>query len=702
MPSRPDDGSAKEAPDGQRSRRGPAARYALLAAIALVGLVAGARAVRLRGQRQDGGTTAASPSPSFSPTPEAESEDWLPSRNAYAGSQRCQECHEKNHARWSREWHSKALAPAVAGFVAGEFGGVHYKGASSEAWMRRDGGRYVVRTRDRDGRLGDHDVAWVIGGKRMQDPVTILPDGRWQVLPVYFHVTTKEWVDYNEAKQGVVTPDHPFFWTNFRRTANRECLDCHVTGLDVRYDRQTHRWTTSFTEAGVACESCHGPGARHAETKSAADIVHPRRVGAERGLAICAQCHGPREPLFPILDSRHRFRPGDRYEDRYDVFVVTDGRERSADFFADGRPKSSSFEYQALLQSQCHLKGHATCLTCHTAPHADHGPDDLEPARAGSALDAGDATCRSCHGPVVAAGEAHTHHRGQEAMRCLACHMPRIIPGVLDLFADHSIDVPVPENTSRHGVPNACNACHVKDTPEAMAQAIRTWWPHASERQQRRLRIADAFDEATAGQSQAALEAVMADASEAPSLRGAAALLLAGRFPGAASSALRPLLRSPAALLRARGATGLALARSSDEAPALIPLLHDPNLQVRKSAAVALESLGSADGEAVLRALADDPATEGLVEPHVELGLAAARRGQWAAAEAELTRSLVLRPYNSAALVALADVQARLGKWERVRADVEEALRFDPQNAAALRRFEFFKRARGNPRPTSP
>jgi len=537
----------------------------------------------------------------------------------------------------------------------------------------------------------------------MQDPVTIFPDGRWQVLPVYYHVTTKEWVDYNEAKQGVVTPDHPFFWTNFRRTANRECLDCHVTGLDVRYDRETHRWTTSFTDAGVACESCHGPGARHAETKAAADIVHPRRVGAERGLAICAQCHGPRDPLFPILDSRHRFRPGDRYQDRYDVFVVTDGRERSADFFADGRPKSSSFEYQALLQSQCHLKGHATCLTCHTAPHAEHGPDDLKPARGGSALDPGDATCRSCHAPVVAAGEAHTHHHAPGTASCLACHMPRIVPGVLDLFADHSIDVPVPENTLRHGVPNACNACHVKDTPEAMAQAIRAWWPQASERQRRRLRLADAFDETTAGQSQAALEAVTGDASEAPSLRGAAALLLAGRFPGAAPTALRPLLQSPEALLRTRGATGLALARASGEAPALLPLLHDRDLQVRRSAAVALESLGSREGEEALRALADDPDTEGLVEPHVELGLAAARRGQWAAAEAELTRSLDLRPYNSAALVALADVQARLGKWDRVRADIEEALRFDPQNAAALRRLEFFKRARANPRGlTSP
>ena len=120
----------------------------------------------------------------------------------------------------------------------------------------RDG--YVVRTRDRDGALGDYRVSWVIGGKRMQDPLTIFPDGRWQVLPVYYHVTGKRWVDYNEEKQGRVGPEHPFFWTNFRRNANHECLDCHTTGLDVRYDAASHAWSTHFADAGVACEDCHG------------------------------------------------------------------------------------------------------------------------------------------------------------------------------------------------------------------------------------------------------------------------------------------------------------------------------------------------------------------------------------------------------------------------------------------------------------
>ena len=58
-------------------------------------------------------------------------------------------------------------------------------------------------------------------------------------------------------------------------------------------------------------------------------------------LDLCAQCHGPRNPLFPMLDSEHRFRAGERYEDHFQPLVVVNGGERSGDYFADGRP----FEY---------------------------------------------------------------------------------------------------------------------------------------------------------------------------------------------------------------------------------------------------------------------------------------------------------------------------------------------------------------------
>jgi cytochrome c554/c'-like protein len=601
--------------------------------------------------------------------------------DGYVGSERCGECHEKERAAWRKSWHARALAPVGKRAVVGDFAGAHFAGSSSEAWMRRRGADYVVTTRGPDGAVGDFPVAWLIGGKRMQDSVTILPDGRWQVLPVYYHVSGRAWVDYTEAKQGPLAPDHPFYWSNFRRMANHECLDCHTTGLRVSYgapsaDRSgapDGRWETRFVDAGVACEDCHGPGARHAESTEPEDVFQPAKAEPALALAVCGSCHGPRNPLFPLLDAGHRFRPGQRYDDLYDPIVVNIADRQSGDFFADGRPMSSSFEYQALLQSACYRRGGATCLSCHTAPHERHGADELRAA--------GDASCRGCHAAEVAAGRAHSHHRTAAAQSCVACHMPPVVSGVLDHFADHAIDVPVPENTVRHGVPSACGVCHADRPPAALAQSLAAWWPEAGARQARRLRLADAFDMQSADRSAPALAAVVADTAEAPTLRGAAVILLARRFGAPAVAAARPLLDDPDQLLRAKACEALGIARAAGDA--LAAHLADPSLRVRLAAATALSAIGDPRAEPALHALSDMPDTSHLLQPHLLLGPALARRGDLAGARRELEWVARLTPYYADALVQLAEVAARQRDLAAARARVDQALRLDPRHERA-------------------
>jgi hypothetical protein len=667
------------------SREVPGAR----SGVTLRLLVVTAILTGMLGCRQATRPTHAHPAPHSPNRPPAES-DWehdvLPPRDAYAGSEACRDCHEKNFNHWSHDWHARALSAAKEGKVAGNFNAAHFRGTSSEAWMVRRGAQYIMRTRGPGSTIEDFPVSWVIGGKRMQDAITVFGDGRWQVLPVYYHLTGGgAWVDYNEAKQGVIGPDHPYYWTNFRRMAAKECLECHATGVDVRYDPAQHRWTTSFVDPGVACEDCHGPGARHAETKAKGDIVHPGHVSPSLGLAICGRCHGPHEPVFPLLDSRDQFKPGDRYEDRFQPLVVTDGTERSGEYFADGRPGSSSFEYQALIQSRCYLRGGATCLTCHTAPHEAHGRDDLK-------LDAShhadpDASCRGCHKEIAGAAAAHSHHRGPAGQSCVACHMPRVLSGVLDHFPDHSIDIPNPANTVRHAVPNACNVCHSEKPPQEMQQAMERWWPAIEARQHRRLLLADAIDEKAAGGSLPALASVLQDRSEAPSLRGAAAVLLGQRFPGDASRILSPLLQEPDPLLRSRVVEALGYARSGDAADAIAALLLDPSIPVRQMSAMVLASLGDPRGKAAIEALTRNPATQALVRPHIMMGIDYANRGDFDRAEAELHEALRETPYLPDALVLLADISMRRQNPVQARADLEEALRFDPSHRGAIKRL---------------
>jgi hypothetical protein len=628
--------------------------------------------------------------------------------NGFVGSLRCQECHAKEHAAWARDWHHRALAPATASSVVGSFAAAHFRGASSEAWMRTDGARRVMRTAGLSGSVDDYAVDWVIGGKRMQDTVHVFPDGRWQVMPVYFHVTRAskadgddaarsgpragEWVDYTEAKQGTLTPDHPFYWTNFRRTANRECLDCHTTGLEVTYARATRAWTTTFADGSVGCESCHGPGERHAASLDPDDVFQPGKASRDAKTAVCAQCHGPRNPLFPILDAAERFRPGERYDDSYEAVVVLLGDGRSGDFFADGRPKTSSFEYQAMIQSRCFMKSaELTCLTCHAAPHAPHVANEIRSmhadggAPAALALDRADATCAGCHAAVVAKGVGHTHHR---AVGCVNCHMPSTVTGVLDHFADHAIDVPNPANTERHGVPSACGACHEGRPPGELQAWLLQQWPGAAARQARRVRLADAFDPATATRSRGALVATVSDADEAPTLRAAALTLLATQSPADVRELAVPLLHHAEALLRARAATALAMARVTSAKDAIARNVADPSLPVAEATALALAALGDRRGVAALDELVRAPRTSRLFQPQLALGIARARGGDVRGAVPLFRRAVEVAPYASDAMVMLSDALLRTGHESEARPWLEEALRFDPSHEAAKERLK--------------
>ncbi len=584
---------------------------------------------------------------------------------AYVGSAACSDCHDKEFKGWQASWHARALSPATDPFVVGDFANAHFKGASSEAVMARHGKDRTMRTAGPDGSTADFPVNWVIGGKRMQDAVTVFPDGRWQVLPVYFHVSEKKWVDFTEAKQGALTPAHPFWWTNARRMANHECLDCHTTNLRVANANGT--WTTTASDFTVACESCHGPGSAHADSSKKPDIIKPSATN----ITACARCHGPRQPLWPLLDAEHAFDLRGDYDEAYDPIVITlPGGGTSSDFFADGRPATSSFEYQAMLQSACYRKGGATCLTCHSAPHtpgAKHAELRAEPAK----------LCVSCHQDLA---PDHSHHK---TATCVACHMPPVVAGVLDKFADHAIDVPAPSTTARHGVPNACAVCHAKKTPAELTAAMTAWWPQVGARTARRERLADAFDEATAATSGPALRAVVSDQAEAPTLRGAAAITLARRSHGAATSDLVPLLSSELTVLRAKGCEALGDARAKPAADQVASKLADPSLRVRLACALALFDMRDPRGELALAQLARDPATSHLMLPHLELGNAAMRRRDFATGKRELEQVAALAPYFTDALTELAAAYAELGDLAEAKRRVAAVLQLEPNHRAA-------------------
>ena len=337
------------------------------------------------------------------------------------------------------------------------------------------------------------------------------------------------------------------------------------------------------------------PLSASARAKLAASIVNPARLDAARSTMVCAACHSYRDIYAD------RFKAGDNY---YDFFLpVMEYRLPASEdpaYWPDGRPRWLANEAIALWESQCFLKGRATCVTCHSDPHS------IDVARDPKLRPDNNAICAQCHQEIVANVSVHTHHKvGSPGSSCIECHMPPIVTSLNAHMRDHSMSVPVPENTVRHNIPNACNLCHQDKDAQWATQQMNEWYGGKS--REKLIRHADAFAAARNGNAETvpALLQILSDSSEGPWIRANAAGYL-GSFPNDPSaydvvfhsfSDPEPLVRATAALaIRPRAAQRAAVA------PALASLLRDPVATVQTTAGIALVGMGVAhlegeDGE---------------------------------------------------------------------------------------------------------
>ena len=64
------------------------------------------------------------------------------------------------------------------------------------------------------------------------------------------------------------------------------------------------------------------------------------------------------------------------------------------------------------------------------------------------------------------------HKEGSEGAVCINCHMPKTEFGRM-IRSDHSFRPPTPETTIKYGSPNACNICHMDETPEWANEIVK-------------------------------------------------------------------------------------------------------------------------------------------------------------------------------------------------------------------------------------
>ena len=405
---------------------------------------------------------------------------------AFTGSTGCRSCHEKFYQLWSTSFHGLAMRPYNDAFAKSFLTPQAQSMAIGDAAYRVEigpGQGFIV---EKTGKIEKkYRIAQVLGGKNVFYFLTAMDKGRLQTLPVAYDVRKKEWFDM--AGSGVrhfpTGATAAVNWKEWPYTFNTGCYGCHVSQFATNYDPKTDIYHSSWTEPGINCETCHGPGQEHVRVCEAAPKDQPPkdlkliRGGRDFSHAqqndLCATCHAKTVPLTSS------FTPGDRYFDHYDLITY-----ENPDFYPDGRDLGENYTQTAWSRSPCALSGQLDCMHCHTSSGRYKFND---PAKANEA-------CNPCHAERVANASSHTHHPdGSPGNRCISCHMP------MTEFArmrrsDHSMLPPTPATTLAYKSPNACNLCHTdKDAAWADGQ-VRQW--HARDYQTPVLRQAALIDAA--------------------------------------------------------------------------------------------------------------------------------------------------------------------------------------------------------------
>jgi len=521
----------------------------------------------------------------------------LSGKATFVGSHTCRECHEERHESWLHTAHAYALRDPEPEFVAGDFNGKPIETPYFIATPYRKDGRYFIRIRGKDGRPdGDHQITRLVGRSFEQAYLTTSPTGRWLVMPLCWSLERKEWdlthrvLEDIAGHVGGVQEDYDSRGHVF----NDGCGQCHATDYDVGHDPNTGHLDSTFLEGAVACESCHGPGSVHEQWHVEgrgeesddgyvwpARLVHPKKdLDAKAVLESCGRCHYVHEWVYAIDDD-----PRVGYDD-----IALSVNEDQTGFYVDGRLSGMNYHGSTQSQSACYLKGEMSCLSCHRM----HGGKQWAMKWDGRS----NRQCTQCH-DAAERGAHHTHHGedGDDIVRCVDCHMPKFLTGILHFLRDHAIRSPDPFLTEKYGAdqsPNACNACHADKSAMWAREWREKWWGPGDAALRRDIDLNARLRANAAGVPTAELVTAVGRKQSGIFFRLTALteIIRARRAEPAAQRFLRELLGSDNVELLQHAALAQTIDPDPRAAAGLIPLLRHGTRVVRLLAGYALLRTG--------------------------------------------------------------------------------------------------------------
>ncbi|MEO6760461.1 MAG: tetratricopeptide repeat protein, partial [Saprospiraceae bacterium] len=594
--------------------------------------------------------------------------------NEYIDGRACAECHAGIARSYAKTGMAKSFYAPAAESVPNPKAYFHRASSTWYQNVAKDGGWYQrwwqVGLKGEEKSAGESKIDFVMGsGNHVRTYLHRTTRGTLIELPLAWYADKGgTWA----LNPGFDTSDPPV-----GRKIGYDCMFCHNSYPSIPANHEETGAEPVFAGSlpqGIDCQRCHGPGGNHVREvrrpgANAADIrgaiVNPSRLGKERAMDVCSQCH--LETTVRLLPNSIRrydrgpfsYRPGELFS----AFQLTFDH-------APGAGKEGKFEIvnsvYRLRQSKCFVESKAElgCTTC-------HNPHDIQHGQAG--VDGYNQACAGCHAPGTRKVAGHP-----AAGDCVGCHMPkrRTEDVVHAVMTDHLIQrrplanllAAIPE---RHGaqweyrgevVPYGdkddlytavAQVAHQRNLDGGIPRLQAEIAGKKPERWEFQMELGDALQHA--GRSEEAVGAYRAALERRPS-----SALLWSRL----AMPLRALGKSREPL----EAMQKSLAADPNQPDAWYNLgLLQSDLGDKKTAV-----------ESFRKSIALDPA---FAESHMSLGAALAETGQAGEAEAEFHRALQIRP-------ALPSAHAHLAFMLANRGDLAKAIwHFERAGDGALNQF---------------
>lgn len=500
----------------------------------------------------------------------------------YVDNKSCLQCHQKEATEWVKSHHANAMRTATNDTVLGDFNQTTYKQKNNltTTFFKRDN-QYFVNTQGPDGKVTDFKISYTFGVYPIQQYLIALPNGRLQNFTIAWDVTKKRWFDLypNEnAPAGDV-----LHWTGHYQNANMMCIGCHTTDYKKQYDAKTDSYHSTWSDLGVNCQACHGPGENHVKWAK-----QPSKNDPHKGLVntfdtkdntidTCAICHSRRSELTESYEA------GDNYMNHFLPALLTEDL-----YYPDGQQQAEVYVYNSFKQSKMYQFG-VTCTDCHN-PHT------------GKLKFEGNAVCTQCHSPTgdkrfpTAAklydDPSHTFHpKGSPGAACVNCHMPAKNYMQIHSRPDHSVRIPRPDLSIKLGTPNACTTCHTdKNAKWANDWMIKWHGQHTNAKH-----YGELFAAARKGDASVENELIeLSNNKQITTVIRATALILLNHFGTNSINTSIKLLQDSDPLIRYAALTNLEKLTPNERITLISPLLSDPILAVRIEAARLLAGTSSA------------------------------------------------------------------------------------------------------------